>query len=426
MADDAQFDPLAGIITPQALQLQRMLQQQQALQQAANAPAVNGRSYYGTRAAGLTLGNAAAQATNGGNTPLDNLARQNASILNAPSGQGQQGPASGDPMEDRARQYEQKAQAFAQAGQYDTAQKFVNAAQIVRKQAQDMVKTQAETYEAQGKGADAFGHLWSTPQAGINPDTGKDAYFQTGPGGAIRWVAPARPQVPQAQVTINQEKPFLTNFASTLDKYKQGADTAVNGLQQLNDAQDKLENGNLILGTGAEARKDFGTFLTTLGFTGSKDAVANTNAFLAETRSMAIASRAQGFSRITNTDLAYLQKIAGGDESLTKDSIKKIFDIRRSIMEHNIDQYNKTRSTLADVANNQKDPGQKQGLQLASGLYPQVDKPVNPFDVPTMTPAQVKAKIAAGQSGFKFKTTDGRTLVAAPAPSAQAPVAGAQ
>src|SRR5437588_1504021 len=106
MADDAQFDPLAGILTPQQLQLMRIQQMQQAMA-AANGPEVPGLQA-AAKSAGLALGSGLGSA--GPDTSLaGRIAQQNQTILSAPPPDQGSGPAPTDPYEARAQAYEQKA-----------------------------------------------------------------------------------------------------------------------------------------------------------------------------------------------------------------------------------------------------------------------------------------------------------------------------
>jgi hypothetical protein len=81
MPDDNQFDPLAGILTPQTLALQRQAQMQQMYQQAGNAR--NGQQFL-ARALGLTAAQGISGAMGPPNTAVDQMAQQNQNILSSP------------------------------------------------------------------------------------------------------------------------------------------------------------------------------------------------------------------------------------------------------------------------------------------------------------------------------------------------------
>lgn len=140
MADDAQFDPLAGIMTPGVLAGDRQKLFQNQLSQAGQQDGWG----YGARAAGLTLGNALGQMGQG---PQDRTAAMNQQLLTQPS----EVQASGDSYTDQAAKYDELAKRFLAAGNPQQASKFVQAGQIVRQEGQ---RYQVESTKAQMEQAD--------------------------------------------------------------------------------------------------------------------------------------------------------------------------------------------------------------------------------------------------------------------------------
>jgi len=161
MADDdfPNLDPLAGILTPQMLQLQRQAQMQQALAQA-SAQAPNGQQY-GNRALGLTLGSSIGQALSG-RSPLDQLAQQNQQILNSvptpasnPAPPGVPGSAaSPDMYMAYANYYQNLAQRFQAAGNSQAAAQMMTAAMAIRSRGQKAAALAAQTSQMQASAED--------------------------------------------------------------------------------------------------------------------------------------------------------------------------------------------------------------------------------------------------------------------------------
>jgi hypothetical protein len=144
MPDDNQFDPLAGILTPQTLALQRQAQMQQMYQQAGNAR--NGQQFL-ARALGLTAAQGISGAMGPPNTAVDQMAQQNQNILSSvPDTQ-----STGDSFEDRAAKLDALANRLTQAGQPQVAERFSTAAQIARGQGIRMKQQQALTQQEQAK-----------------------------------------------------------------------------------------------------------------------------------------------------------------------------------------------------------------------------------------------------------------------------------
>lgn len=140
MADDAQFDPLAGIMTPGVLAGDRQKLFQNQMAQAGQQDGWG----YGARAAGLTLGNALGQMAPG---PQDRMAAQNQQLLTQPS----EVQSSGDSYTDQAAKYDELAKRFLAAGNPQQASKFVQAGQIVRQEGQRSQAEAAKTQMEQAK-----------------------------------------------------------------------------------------------------------------------------------------------------------------------------------------------------------------------------------------------------------------------------------
>lgn len=412
MADatqDMQMDPLAGVLTPQALAMARFANLQAMQSQAGQLPGAG----YAARIAGIGAGTALANAGGPPNTPLDRLAAQNQNILDSTPmssvGAGQPGQPQITPLEAQARVWDTRAAIFAKSGQAQASQAMTDKANQLRKLDVGIAKDQAEAFKFGAQGDEALGHLWSTPQEGINPDTGKLQYFQTGPGGAVRWQeAGGKPQVPAAQITLHEAQPFIQNYAKTLNTYYEGAMKAQQGLQQLAQGRKLLDSGNLVLGTGAEARLKGDTLLASMGFKSADPKVSATQAFISTTNEMALNSRTSGFSRITNFDLDFLKSInAAKPEDLTPQSVARVFDIRQKVMEGQIAEYNNTLKNAQNTAQNFQTAETRDAFALATSLYKPVDVP-DSGDVPTMTAAEAKSWIRQhpGQK-LHYKSSDG-------------------
>lgn len=399
---DMNMEPLAGVLTPQTLAMARLAQFQQAQAQAGQ---LQGRDY-AARIAGLGAGQMLSTAGGPPNTPLDRLAQSNQDVLNAtpmPTGgegsggfttmdsQGNITPAQQStvsPLEAQAQVWDMRAKMFAARGQAQAAQAMTDKANALRKLDAGIQKDQAEKFKFASQGEEAQGHLWSTPTPGINPE-GKRDTFQVGPGGVVRWTgATPQPQVPTASITLKEAQPFIQNYAKTLDTYFQGANKATLGLTQLANARNLLDSGNLVLGTGADARLKLDTLLATAGIKSADPKVSNTQAFISATNEMALNSRTSGFSRITNFDLDFLKSInAAKPEDLTPQAVARVFDIRQKVMEGQINQYNNTLQAARNTAASATDPATRDAFNLATSIYTPQAIP-NSGDVQTMTPQE--------------------------------------
>lgn len=420
MADDAQFDPLAGIMTPQMLQLQRQ-QQLQAAMAAANAPQVRGIQA-AAKATGLTLGNAIGQMSGGGTTDLaSRIAQQNQNILmdQGPQGPSQQvqggagapdasqgpaGAAPADPYEAQAQQYMAKAKQFHDAGQFDTANKFVQAAYITRKQGADMAKSAAEAYKNRSQGDEAKAN-----QNELKPVIGADGKpgFASIPkvGGAATAVTGAQgvPSVPMVSIDMKERQPFIDQFAKSMDAGATQVDNAQQTLATIHDMQKRVDAG-MITGTGSDFNQAASTALQTSGFINPDPKLANTKAFASEALKVAMEMKQSGM-RLTQNEITWFKQASAGDLSMTPESLKAMLSIMQKGQEGRFETYNRKADTIAKLA--QTDAGYKQ----VAALYPRRELPK--FDdatPPAAAPAPAASaapQTATGPNGQKLVLKNG-------------------
>lgn len=409
MADDAQFDPFSGgILTPQALQmarLQQMIQMQQGTLK-------NGQPNAGMAGANQSLGlgigdqlgslfsNLANRNGRQGGNFMDRVAASNAQILNAPlqqpggvpsapaagaapaAGGGAAGAPSAtpaqapmDPLAQQVMLWQQRANAFAATGNWEASQAAQNQATMLLTKRAGLQKTVEETNKAisdqdldaaraQNQRADSMSKTVQIPvdqegnykTLGFNVETGKyDIDMGIGK------------KTPQTSIALNNQQdrvPLFQAVAKELGESTPKALQAQTNIKRIDAASSLLSQG-IISGTGAGARASMDNLFATLGFSNG-DTLARTQAFLTQTKQLAIGLGKGAFTRITNWEAQLLQGITGGDNAMASSALKSILKELRTGQVQQLQQYNTRRGQLA------KDP--TIGQQVDS-LYPNVEIP---------------------------------------------------
>ena len=106
------------------------------------------------------------------------------------------------------------------------------------------------------------------------------------------------------------------------------AQTAVQGIGLQQEALKLLDSGKIKTGKASNFATEFGAWLQAGGFRESDDQVANTQAFMimqARETLAILQSKALGSGNsITENDKLFAQKIAGGDQTVTEEGLRKI------------------------------------------------------------------------------------------------------
>jgi hypothetical protein len=231
-----------------------------------------------------------------------------------------------------------------------------------------------DAMKMQGSGGVTYGY---TPLPFRRPD-GSIGYGQLGDDGSFHEVQLPNGATAAPTVTpINQGTQFggvnkfgdvtplaapINNSQTEFDKGI-GAGNAKNLIDQQGAAQDAISslrstqealnllNSGVITGFGADFKLGLGKALQQVGFHGADDAIANTEAYVAQ--------RVQETGRLIKTfgsgtglsdaDRAYAAKAAAGQISLDEASIRKILEINQRAAQNVIGRYN---SRLQNVGTN--------------------------------------------------------------------------
>jgi hypothetical protein len=132
--------------------------------------------------------------------------------------------------------------------------------------------------------------------------------------------------------TINMtDRAKQTVFASWNEKLMKGQETLIGAettMKYLEMAKIELDKG-VISGWAADPRKKFHEFLTYIGFQESSDAVKNTNAYIASTAKLVgdVIRLFGAGTGLSDKDLEFAKVMAGGNISLTPESMRRILDI---------------------------------------------------------------------------------------------------
>jgi hypothetical protein len=191
--------------------------------------------------------------------------------------------------------------------------------------------------------------------------------------------------------SVNIDQKQETEFEKELGRKQAGAlieskSVAEDAASIMETAQigKSLLNKGVITGFGSNFLTSFGSALNSAGITLATDAVANTQAYsaaMAQNVAKIIKQFGAG-TGLSDADREYAQKMAGGDISLTEQSLRKIINISEKLATNTISRHNK------------KAAGIKTNIPLT------VDLPVVPADtaskvsqIPTQTtPPQGKVR----------------------------------
>src|SRR5262249_27255030 len=156
---------------------------------------------------------------------------------------------------------------FARSGQAQAAQAATDKANMLRKQDADLQKSQADAFQAYGKGSAAFSDMWkdAKPIEDKTSSTGW-SWARFGPNGAVDnlHVAAPPPQGP-AQVQVSYDKEGNRQLVDMVAKAYGAANDATTALQVNNQMRAYLDRG-IIAGSGSEFRQGVQTLWKTLGF----------------------------------------------------------------------------------------------------------------------------------------------------------------
>lgn len=156
-----------------------------------------------------------------------------------------------------------------------------------------------------------------------------------------------KPPASVTNVNMKQESAFEAELGKknvdSIMATKEKASDASMIVRNTHQGRQLLDSG-AITGVGAEFFTKFGQALQEIGFTKSKDAVANTQAFAA-TMAGNVAKQIKEFGAgtgLSDADREYATKMAGGDITLNEQSIRKILDINERAARNIIKNHNKS------------------------------------------------------------------------------------
>ena len=141
------------------------------------------------------------------------------------------------------------------------------------------------------------------------------------------------------------KSPFADELAKKgADELFKRRDVAIGAMQTLdaNQTARQLLDSGIVSGIGADYIMSFGKALQQAGLGIGKDAIANTEAFVA-LRSKEVANVVKQFGAgagISNADREYALKAAAGEVSLTESSIRKILELHDATSRAAIKSYN--------------------------------------------------------------------------------------
>jgi hypothetical protein len=375
----------------------------------------NAGQAYASQALGLGLGNIIGNTTNpnmGGNTVLDRIAAQNGAILAAQPQQGSAQPQGGapqggqqqstptDPFAAQISVWRQRAQMFAQNGNYQAAQAATDKANMLMQARVNMANTSSNIDKnaaeeskdyAQGQNAvaDSQSKTIQIPvdqegnykTMGFNPKTGQyDIFLGIGK------------KTPTTSVTLNEQHDQLPLYQAAAEELKVQHPQALQTQQNIHnvDAAITQLNKGIISGTASEFRQNLDNVLTTLGFTQGDD-LARTRAFLANTNKLAIGLGKGMFSRVTNWEAQLLQGMSGGNVNVAAPALRSILQTVRTASVQGLQQYNTRRDQLSKDKNI--------GSTIDS-LYPRIDIPDDPNAGPSGPAAGLDVGKSTSSNGF--------------------------
>jgi hypothetical protein len=132
---------------------------------------------------------------------------------------------------------------------------------------------------------------------------------------------------------------------------EQGAEAriAVNSLTALGDSINLLNNNKVISGTAGEFRLGLTKALAQTGLIGNESVEATEAFFANQGRQVAQVITAFGSGTgLSDADRKYAEKIAGGEISLTRDSLARLLNLQRKYQRIGIENYNKELERLGD------------------------------------------------------------------------------
>ncbi len=158
-------------------------------------------------------------------------------------------------------------------------------------------------------------------------------------------------QDPSGVKIINQmggEVPskFVDEFgkqqAQKLSEQATDAETAVSSLNALNESIELINNNDIISGIGGNFKLGLSKVLAEAGVIGTDD-IAATEAFFANQGNQVaqVITQFGAGTGLSDADREYAQKIAGGEISLTQESLAKLLNLQRKYLQEGVQKYNK-------------------------------------------------------------------------------------
>ena len=150
---------------------------------------------------------------------------------------------------------------------------------------------------------------------------------------------------PKMSIDLGANKKFLDKLmestAQDFTKQQEAARLSVQTIQNINDARSKLDAG-IYLGAGANIKLGFDKWLRSAGLNIGGEKAANTEAFAGATGRLVgkIIKDFGSGTGLSDADRQYAERIAGGDITLTEQSIRKLFDISEKAQRVQIKAYN--------------------------------------------------------------------------------------
>ncbi len=150
---------------------------------------------------------------------------------------------------------------------------------------------------------------------------------------------------PKMSIDLGSNKKFLDKLmestAQDFTKQQEAARLSVQTIQNIDEARSKLDAG-IYAGAGANIKLGFDKWLRSTGLNIGGEKAANTEAFAGATGRLVgkIIKDFGSGTGLSDADRQYAERIAGGDITLTEQSIRKLFDIAEKAQRVQIKAYN--------------------------------------------------------------------------------------
>ena len=332
MADDAQYDPYAGIETPQSLAAKKYAAFQAQLQA---AQPQNTGAMFGAQTAGMLAGQG-----------ISDLAD-----AVAPSQRMQQAQQNAGAMQQAAGMTPDQLDALAASGKVPVTMvpALQNKAAIMRQQQSKLLSDfTGQTKDMAAANKDDLRGRVATPQESAS----LDARFGKPPPGHAWVIKPdGTPDVVGANsgTTVNvgpDNNQFLVPQLKRVTDAYNTAQQAYNNINTLDSMRDQVTAAAPLRGAGAALKERVATTLSTLGL-GTFDASLQADEALKAQSTMLAAGMAKGLvNRLTQFELKLFKQAAAGDETAAATTMNTVLDLRRKIFEEQITDYNNIHSKM--------------------------------------------------------------------------------